>query len=182
MKILNVNDFISERMNIVPISNDELEISAKPKERLENVEDFKYWLMYYKYEFEEQESCHREGGINLAIKDKKRPNYTIHFDFVGTSPKAYEFLYFIDKDGLEDNFYWDSSTHEIDSIREIPKYWLDVKESYKHRVVEWRKKQLRKAELEYKKEYKKDWRYASDYKVKEQRAKLEKVMDKYNSI
>jgi len=180
MKILNVSDFISERMNIVPISNDELEISAKPKERLENIEDFKYWLAYYKYEFEVQETGWGDGdGQKIAVKDKKRPQYTIYFDFVGTRPTAYEFIYYIEKQGMTDRWFDTDSTREIDRI-DINDY-VDVKKRYKY-VVERRKKDVAKAKRTYQKKMKEDGRYASRYELDEAEARLERVMKKYNSI
>lgn len=183
MKILNTNQFVSERIKVQPVTNAELEVAAKPNDNPQNIEEFKYWLSYYKYEYEMRKTNFGDNdGVMVAVKDKKRPQYTICFDFVGKSPKAYEFIYFIEKVGMVDSFYWDSCSHEIGRIKNISTWWLDVKESYKINVVEWRKKQLAKAKREYQKELKKDWKYASHYKVDMEEAKLEKVMDKYNSI
>ena len=179
-KILNTNDFVAERIQLQPITNAELVAAAKPNEKPENIEELKYWLSYYKYEFEVQETGWGDGdGQKIAVKDKKRPQYTIYFDFVGKHPKAYEFIYYIEKQGMTDRWFDTESTREIDRI-DINDY-VDVKKRYKY-VVDRRKKDVAKAKRAYQKKLKDDWRYTSRYELDEAEARLERVTKKYNSI
>lgn len=155
--------------------------SGKP----ENLEEFREYLAQNGYEIEERETNHEykgsKHGIMLCVRDKKRTNYTICFDFTSDNPNAQEFLYFVKKEGDKDDFYFMGSTIEIQNVKYLD-VLLDVKSMYKKYVVDWREKELKKAENAYKKDVRKNGRFASTYNLETARKKLKFVEQKYNNI
>lgn len=151
----------------------------------ENLGEFREYLMKNGYEIEERETNHEyrgsKKGIMICVKDKKRPNYTICFDFTSDKPNAYEFLYFVEKDGEKDNFFYIGSTMDIEYVKDL-NLLLDVKGTYKKYFVDYRKKVLKKAEAAYKRDVRKNGRFASDYDLEIAREKLKLAEQKYNSI
>jgi len=188
MKTLKTCNFISERVKVKPITNAQWKEATKPSNNPKNIKEFKCWLSYYEYEYEAFEINTVDGIVQkIEVKDRNHPQYTINFGFIGESPDAYEFDYYIVKEGQTDIWYDPTRTYELNKIQDIANCWLDTKGSYK-RVVDLRNNELNKARNTYRNEKAKGVN-ADKFKIELyislmniEKERLERAMKKYNSI